>query len=54
MKSLPHEQLELLTVGIEQLHACHVGRHNTDGSFEDAVIQGVEFALLNQQRADFM
>jgi hypothetical protein len=29
-------------------------RHQTYGSVEDAVIQGVESALLNEQPADFM
>ena len=54
MKSPPAEQPELATFRIEQLNAGHVGRHQLRGSFENVVIQGIEVALLNQQRADFM
>src|SRR6516165_5497672 len=54
MKSLPREQPELVTFRIEQLHACHVGRHQAHVSVEDTAIEGVEVAFLNQQCADFM
>ena len=39
-------------VRIEQLNACHVGRHQVDGSVKDAVIEGAKVALLDQQGAD--
>src|SRR6516165_6774084 len=54
MKSLPREQPELVTFRIEQLHACHVRRHQAHGSVEDTAIEGVEIAFLNQQCAGFM
>jgi hypothetical protein len=54
MKSFPPQQPELAIARIEQLNACHIGRHQARGSVENVVMQEVEIALLNQQCADFM
>ena|SRR5215469_6145149 len=54
MKSLPREQPESVTLRIERLHARHIGRHQDYGGVEDAVIQGVEVAPVNQHDADLM
>src|SRR6516164_739889 len=54
MKSLRREQPESVTLRIEQLHARHIGRHQARGSVKYGVIQGVDVAFWNQQRADFV
>ena len=54
MKSSPGQQPKLFPLGIEFLHAPKVGGHQVNGSIEDAVIEGAEVALLNEQGADFL
>ena len=54
MKSSPGQQPKLFPLGIEFLHAPKVGGHQVNGGVEDAVIEGVEVALLNERCADFM
>src|SRR5262245_12823961 len=54
MKSSPSQQPKFVLLGMECLHTSHVGRHQPNGGFEDALIEGVEIAFLNEQGADFL
>src|SRR5262245_39187150 len=54
MKSSPGQQPKFTLLGTERLHAPHVGGHQAYGGVEDAAIEGIEVALLNEQGADFL
>src|SRR5215470_15682462 len=54
MKSFPDEQLKFTLFRMEPLHAPHIGRHQLNGSVEDAPVERFEVALLNQQSAYFL
>ena len=43
-----------MQLGIECLHASHVGAHQVDGSIEDVLLQRPDISLLNQQAADLV
>jgi len=48
MKSPPGQQPEFIPLGVERLHAPHIGGHQADDCVEEPVIQGVDVALLNE------
>jgi len=48
MKSSPGDQVEFIPLRLELLHAPHIGAHQANGRIEDAVIEGVDVALLNE------
>src|SRR5215813_5963292 len=54
MKSPPGQQPEFIPLGVECLHAPHVGGHQADDCVEQPVIQDFDVALLNEQGADFL
>src|SRR5690242_14759717 len=54
MEPSPSQQPKFTLVGMERLHTPHVRRHQGNGGLEDAVIEGGEIALLNEQGADFL
>ena len=54
MKSSTGQQPKFTLLGIERLHAPHVGGHQANGGVEDALIKGVKVALPNEQGAYFL
>jgi hypothetical protein len=54
MKSSPGQQPEFASLGVQLLHASHVGGHQANDNIKESPIHRLDAAVLNEKSADFL